>query len=217
MADPEFDNTDNRVDDNQAQGDDEEVDESQKHPLQNAWTLWYDSPKKRVSQHAWADQLKKISTVKTVEDFWCLWNNIRVPTRLNSGSNYHFFKDGVEPKWEDSQNKKGGKWIIHVPKPKSKDSLDDLWLHTVLAAIGETFEDGDEILGVVVSMRKGQDKLAVWTRTAAIEDVQMRIGKMFKQIATGVGLQSQVLGYQSHSESIVRNSSFNNNNLYEVQ
>jgi len=33
---------------------------------------------------------------------------------LASGSNYHLFKDGVEPKWEDPQNVRGGKWLLQM-------------------------------------------------------------------------------------------------------
>ena len=45
-----------------------------------------------------------------VEDFWGIFNNIRPPSRLNPGSNYHLFKVGIEPTWEHAANKDGGKW-----------------------------------------------------------------------------------------------------------
>ena len=38
-----------------------------KHPLQNVWALWYFKNDKRNS---WADNLRVITTVQTVEDFW---------------------------------------------------------------------------------------------------------------------------------------------------
>ncbi|KAI9716634.1 MAG: glucose repression mediator protein [Chrysothrix sp. TS-e1954] len=34
------------------------------------------------------------------------------PSALPIVSDYHFFKDGIRPVWEDDENKKGGKWII---------------------------------------------------------------------------------------------------------
>lgn len=43
----------------------------------------------------------------------------------------------------------------------------------VLGMIGETLEDKDDILGAVVSIKRGQDRLAVWTRTASDE---VRVG-----------------------------------------
>lgn len=45
----------------------------------------------------------------------------------------------------------------------------------LLACIGEQFTEGDEICGVVVNVRGKQDKLCVWTRTAANEAAQARI------------------------------------------
>jgi translation initiation factor 4E len=41
-----------------------------KHPLQNKWTLWFDSQQKKATQQNWHDNLKKLITVETVEDFW---------------------------------------------------------------------------------------------------------------------------------------------------
>lgn len=41
-----------------------------------------------------------------------------------------------------------------------------------MALIGEQF-DAEEICGVVVSVRQRQDKLALWTKNAANEAVQV--------------------------------------------
>ena len=46
--------------------------------------------------------------------------------------------------------------------------------------IGETLEDDDDILGAVVSIKRGQDRLSVWTKTASNEALQMRIAKRVK-------------------------------------
>ena len=45
--------------------------------------------------------------------------------------------------------------------------IDELWLHVVLAAIGETLEaDNDsEVMGVVCNIRKGFYRISLWTRT----------------------------------------------------
>lgn len=42
-----------------------------------------------------------------------------------------------------------------------------------MALIGEQFEEAEEICGVVASVRQRQDKLALWTRTASNEAVQV--------------------------------------------
>jgi len=182
-----------------------------KHPLQNRWTLWYDNPGKKASQSSWADFLKKIVTFDTVEDFWSIFNNIRPVSKLTNGSNYHLFKENIEPKWEHSDNSKGGKWILTAPKGSD---LDQLWLWTVLAVIGENFEEENEINGCVVSRRKPNDRLALWTRTSGHEAAQRRIGAKFKQVLELP--QRELLGYQVHVDSLKRNSSYSNRNRYEV-
>jgi len=150
-----------------------------KHPLQNSWTLWYDNPGKKTSQQSWAENLKKIVTFDTVEDFWRIFNNVRPASKLGLSSNYHLFKEHIEPKWEHSDNSKGGKWIVTVKG--QKDQLDKMWLWSILACIGENFEDGSEICGIVVSIRKPLDRLALWTKTASNEHIQRSIGSTLKK------------------------------------
>jgi translation initiation factor 4E len=66
-------------------------------------------------------------------------------------------------------------------------NIDELWLHAQLAAIGETLEDeGDnEIMGVVVNVRKGFFRIGLWTRTtgkAAAKETLVKIGTKFKEV-----------------------------------
>lgn len=39
-----------------------------KHPLNDAWTLWYNTPPD--ASVTWGDHLKELITVDSVEDFW---------------------------------------------------------------------------------------------------------------------------------------------------
>jgi len=184
-----------------------------KHPLQNRWTLWYDNPQGKATQNSWADQLKKVVSFDTVEDFWRIFNNIRPASKLGTGANYHLFKDGVEPKWEDTENRQGGKWIVTC-KSGLKELLDKWWMWTVLGCIGENFDDENEVMGCVVSIRKGQDRLALWTKTWSKEDIQRRIGIQLKR--TLELPEHTSIGYSVHSDSMKRNSSFNNRPRYEI-
>jgi len=187
-----------------------------KHPLQNRWTMWYDNPGKKTSQTNWANYLRKIATIDSVEDFWGLYNNVVPASKLNPGTNYHLFKENVEPKWEDPENKKGGKWVINVPKQAQgkKDNLDKLWLWLLLAVIGEAFVDEGEVCGCVVSIRKPQDKLALWTKDATNEGATRRVGAQLKELLELPNTAS--IGYQSHDDCMMKNSSFNNRSKYEV-
>lgn len=44
----------------------------------------------------------------------------------------------------------------------------------LLGCIGEQFDDGDEICGVVVNVRARGDRICLWTRTASNEAVQVQ-------------------------------------------
>jgi len=182
-----------------------------KHPLQNGWSIWYDNPGKRTNQASWGDHLRKITTFDTVEDFWRVFNNLKPASSLPQGSNYHIFKEHIEPKWEDSANSKGGKWTVSVP-PKSRSSgLDQMWLWAVLACIGETIRAPDDVCGLVVSVRKAGDRVQIWTRDANNEAACRDIGRSLKE---SLDLPDNVIiGYQSHADSMKKSSS---RNKYEV-
>ena len=105
-----------------------------KHPLQNAWTLWFF---KNDKSRSWEENQRPIITVTTVEDFWSLYNHIEVASRLPPGSDYSLFKEGIFPDWEDKRNAPGGRWMINVDKRQRADCLDTYWLEILFFLIGE--------------------------------------------------------------------------------
>ncbi|CAJ0769499.1 12854_t:CDS:2, partial [Entrophospora sp. SA101] len=95
-----------------------------KHPLYNAWTLWFDNPGKKANT---------------------------VTSELSTNSNYHLFKHGIKPMWEDPENERGGKWVIQFHKNKI-------------------------VCGVVFSVRKILYRISLWTRTSNNKAVCESIG-----------------------------------------
>jgi translation initiation factor 4E len=160
--------------------DEKKEKETKKHPLQCSWTLWYDYPGRKNQASTYDQYLTKVYTVSTVEDFWSVVNYIMSPTSLPHGANYRLFKDGIEPKWEDKQNQKGGAWTATLSKKESGQRLDEMWLNLMLAAIGDSLGDGDLICGINVSIRKKEDRLAVWTKTSDPKDDICKIGEAIK-------------------------------------
>ncbi|KDP40383.1 hypothetical protein JCGZ_02381 [Jatropha curcas] len=149
------------------------------HKLERKWTFWFDNQSKPKQGAAWGTSLRKVYTFDTVEEFWCLYNQIFKPSKLSVNADFHLFKAGIEPKWEDPECSNGGKWSVACGR---KPILENMWLETLMALIGEQFDESDEICGVVASVRQRQDKLALWTKTATNEAVQMSIGKKWKEI-----------------------------------
>jgi len=182
-----------------------------KHPLQNAWAIWFDNPGKRTNAASWGDFLKKVTTFSTVEDFWRVFNNIKPASTLPQGSNYHIFKDHIEPKWEDPQNSKGGKWTVSVPPKNRATALDQMWLFAVLSCIGETIRAPDDVCGLVVSIRKAGDRVQIWTKDASNENACREIGRSLKE---ALELPDNVIiGYQSHADSMKKSTT---KNKYEL-
>ncbi|KAJ2893659.1 Eukaryotic translation initiation factor 4E-1 [Zalerion maritima] len=191
-----------------------------KHPLQNEWTLWFTKPPSGKGDN-WNELLKEVITFNSVEEFWGVYNNVAGVSELALKSDYHLFKKGIRPEWEDVANKHGGKWSYQF-KEKRSVPIDNLWLHVMLAAIGETLEDEDdgELMGVVVNVRKAFYRIGLWTRTTGKpipgrgdgdvaggkgrsnekgKEVLGRVGKRFKEVLN-LGANDMV-EFSSHTES----------------
>ncbi|KAJ7566335.1 hypothetical protein O6H91_02G097600 [Diphasiastrum complanatum] len=168
-----------------------------KHPLEHSWAFWFDNPSGKSTQTTWGSSLRHVYTFSTVEDFWCLFNNVRQPSQLILGADFYCFKAGIEPKWEAPKCASGGKWTMSTLRG-SKATFDTFWLHTLLAMIGEQFDEGDEICGAVVNVRARQDKISLWTKTASNEAAQISIGKQWKEILD----QNEKINYMFHEDAI---------------
>ncbi|KAL3507571.1 hypothetical protein ACH5RR_032953 [Cinchona calisaya] len=150
------------------------------HNLERKWSFWCDNQSKPKQEGAaWGSSLRKLFTFDTVEEFWSLYDQIFRPSKSVVNADFHLFKAGVEPKWEDPECAGGGKWTVAV---NQKANLDTMWLETLMALIGEQFDEADEICGVVASVRQRQDKVSLWTKTAPNEAAQMSIGRKWKEI-----------------------------------
>lgn len=91
-----------------------------------------------------------------------VYQHLKRPSTLPLVSDYHLFKRGIRPIWEDEENKKGGKWIVRL----KKGVADRYWEDLLFAIIGDQFgEASDEVCGAVLSVRNGEDILSIWART----------------------------------------------------
>lgn len=96
-----------------------------------------------------------------VEDFLKVYRHLKRPSTLQPVSDYHIFKKGIRPVWEDNENRKGGKWIVRL----KKGVADRYWEDLVFAIVGDQFADAsEEVCGAVLSVRNGEDILSIWAR-----------------------------------------------------
>jgi Eukaryotic initiation factor 4E len=64
-----------------------------------------------------------------IYSFYCsLYDQVFKPSKLLANADFHLFKTGIEPKWEDPECANGGKWSVTVSR---KPQLDTMWLETV--------------------------------------------------------------------------------------
>ncbi|KZP12801.1 eukaryotic translation initiation factor 4E class II [Athelia psychrophila] len=182
------------------------------HPLQFPWTIYHDcktkipftpapvvvateaAPFSAVDTGDYEAGLTVIGEFETVETFCRYFNWLKLPSKLERNSNYHLFKSGIKPMWEDEANANGGKWVLTMKNNPAL--LDRCWSWLAMALVGEELEDGDDICGAVVSLRSKVDRIQVWTRNKDDIERLNGIGKRFVKLldiseADGIGLEFQ--------------------------
>lgn len=139
------------------------------HPLKSTWIVWYRPPTPKYSDYE--KSTVPLASISSVESFWGTYSHLKRPSLLPTVSDYHIFKKGIRPVWEDEANKRGGKWIVRL----KKGVADRYWEDLLLAMVGDQFaEAGDEVCGAVLSVRGGEDVLSVWTRNDGGRNIKIR-------------------------------------------
>ncbi|KDO24377.1 hypothetical protein SPRG_10455 [Saprolegnia parasitica CBS 223.65] len=179
--------------------------------IQNSYCFWY--MKKNTGGKAaesYEKSIKELGEFKTVQGFWRLYNYLIRPNELSNTTDYHLFKTGIKPMWEDAANRRGGKWMIRIRKGVSSRYWEDL----VLAIIGEQFDVGNEICGAVMSIRYNEDIISLWNRNADNNEACYRIRDTMRKLLNLP--QFVVLEYKRHDTSLNDNSSFRNTTVWRT-
>lgn len=135
----------------------------------------------------------------TAQEFWKVFSHLKRPSSLPSVSDYHVFKQGIRPVWEDDENKRGGKWIMRL----KKGVADRYWEDLLIALVGDQFLDaGEEFCGFVLSVRSGEDVFSIWTKSDGVKNVKIRdtIRRVLK-LPEGTNIV-----WRSHDDSIAQRS-----------
>jgi translation initiation factor 4E len=181
--------------------------------LNGTWTLWFDNPRLAPPGSDWKENLKPIISFQTMDLFWRAFNNLLPPSRLAVGSNYSIFRKGIEPAWEHPLNIEGGKFVLTLDKKKS-GKLDEYWLYTILAVLGEVIDKtGDQVNGAVVSVRKNQDRIALWLKESSTPEHCILIAERWKK---ALEIEKIPVKFQAHKDAAKSGNSFRNEILIEV-
>ncbi|PNS21115.1 hypothetical protein CAC42_3453 [Sphaceloma murrayae] len=166
-------------------------------PLKHSWVIWYRPPTSKNTDYE--KSMKALCKMGSAQEFFKVYTHLQRPSSLPVVSDWHFFKDGIRPVWEDEENKKGGKWIMRL----RKGVADRYWEDLLLALIGDQFaEAGEEVCGAVVSVRSGEDVFSVWTKNDGGRNVKIR-----ETIKRVLSLPADtVITWKSHDDSITQRS-----------
>ncbi|XP_066892950.1 eukaryotic translation initiation factor 4E type 2-like [Kogia breviceps] len=146
------------------------------------------------------------SSKRQAVQFWRFYSHMVRPGDLTGHSDFHLFKEGIKPMWEDDANKNGGKWIIWVWKGLASRC----WETLILAMLGEQFMVG-EICGAVVSVWFQEDIISIWNKTARDQTTTARIRDTLRRVLNLP--PNTIMEYKTHTDSIKDNSSFRNTKI----
>nr|CCA14627.1 eukaryotic initiation factor 4E putative [Albugo laibachii Nc14] len=173
-------------------------------PIQNMYTFWYMKRNTANKAESYEKSIKELGDFKTVQGFWCIYNHLVRPNDLPNTMDYHLFKTGIKPMWEDPSNRRGGKWMVRMRKGIASRYWEDL----ILAIIGEQFDVGNEICGAVISIRYNEDIISLWNRNADNNEACYRIRDTMRRVLNLP--QFVALEYKRHDASLNDNTSFRN-------
>ena len=180
------------------------------HPLFTNFTFWFRindtsllNPYKNVITYTdYENQVKKISSFSTIEDFWKIFQHLKKPEELNIGIEIDLFKNEIKPVWEEEVNKNGGKIALKL----NKNYTSIIWEELIFAFIGGNLPDNikNEINGILISSKKEFNVLQIWFKDynfKIIKEIQFYI-KNLLQIPKEIKL---------NAVKFFKNNNFNNN------
>jgi translation initiation factor 4E len=93
---------------------------------------------------------------------------------------FSLFRNPISPTWEHSSHLTGGKWSAHLRKNLSAR----LWEELILALIGDAFSEigEDEVTGITLSVKNGEDVLSIWNRHGTDGRAGLGIKRILKDI-----------------------------------
>jgi translation initiation factor 4E len=142
---------------------------SKEHQTKSSWVIWYRPPTSKNADYE--KSITALASFSTIESFWAVYSHLKRPSTLPTVSDYHIFKKGIRPVWEDEENKSGGKFIVRL----KKGVADRYWELLLMAIVGNQFgEAGEEVNGAVLSVRSGEDVLSVWTKLDGGRNIRIR-------------------------------------------
>ena len=129
------------------------------------------------------EKIIKIGDVTNITEFWDIFQHMKKPSQCPVGTDYHLFKRGIIPMWEDNNNKDGGKLSV---------LLTWKYANLIWEEVAFNFSKGllpyfENINGIVVSMRSRFIVLSFWVKTKnthLVEKIRYALSAMLQTPST---------------------------------
>lgn len=171
--------------------------------LHTPWTMYFVTKSKsgKIMMKDYKDGRQPYPRIETVADFWAQLNNIPLPKelRVDHREDLYFFRENIQPEWEDPMNTSGGMWRLELSKKEHRnDLINILWYELLMALVGEQFTDASQINGCIFQRRQREDRIQLWTRSLDGKNaIKKLMAEEFRKfLSIDVELQ-----YISHAES----------------
>ena len=131
--------------------------------LKYKYTLWANNP----STTDWKAKDIKVVTISTVSEFWRLFNNFN---KMGAKyERYYLMKDGVEPRFEDKENRNGGVLSIKIDDEKLGLKLYEYMC--VSTMVNKLLKDDvdDVITGICINPRKDSLFIKIWNKNGDVD------------------------------------------------
>ncbi|EXJ63434.1 uncharacterized protein A1O5_11483, partial [Cladophialophora psammophila CBS 110553] len=97
-------------------------------PFQYLWSVWHSKSQLQPTSnssnnHQLLDSYQLTMLVDSVADigtFYRIFNNLPW-SQIRQKDSIHIFRSGVQPLWEDEENRRGGRWLIRVRPEEGRD------------------------------------------------------------------------------------------------
>jgi hypothetical protein len=160
------------------------MESSSKYPLERTWSIWEQWNQNEKITGNFMENMQEIGSFKDLFEFWQHWKFLphadptklfysrsesmkRVILNLRQDTSAHIdgigvFQKGIQPAWEDEQNRCGSD--IMIRKEFDWSSLKELWTRLVCAVIGETIPYSEIVAGCRIVDKYNILKFEIWLK-----------------------------------------------------
>mmetsp|Transcript_37391 Transcript_37391/g.72424 ORF Transcript_37391/g.72424 Transcript_37391/m.72424 type:complete len:241 (-) Transcript_37391:87-809(-) len=169
--------------------------------MKEKWCLW---SWLRSREHSWGNLLVKHWTCRDLTSFSSYLRQTKKPSDLLDGQDIYFFREGINPEWEDSANAHGGRWLLSLNRDsfETMTEVDMYWERLLVALVNNVIEGAEEITGATINSRRGARRIMIWLRNAHDDylDLVLSIGYQLKDL---MGLPfNSTLDFEPHNKEL---------------